>query len=765
MRTLCWACGAYSAGIILSVLALPERLWLPLAGALLLAWLPLRLLKLRWLRGKWPARCRLAALFAALGILTASAQQLFVLRPAEKLDGETRTVSVRALDYPDVYDTGSYLYVRLEEPGLPSVKCRLSAWESGLLADARPGDLLRLRVSFSSAQVRYGEETELYCSRGVFLLGRCGESLTLLERDEQGLRFLPQRIRRSVCEAVGRLFPADASAFLTALLTGEKKPLYEDAALYTALSRSGLMHVAAVSGMHVSLLLGFLSLIIPNKRLSLILGVPLLAIFMGVSGFSPSVCRAALMAILFLLANVSRQEGDPPTALTLILAVLLALNPHAAAGAGLQMSFAATAGLLLFAEPIMDYLRTRLGLKGRHGGLWGLLNGICAAAAASVSAQIFTVPLSLLHFGFVSVVAPVTNILCLWVVSILFTLGYPVLALGAFFPAAGRVCGGILARGVRYIRRVCFFLSGLPAASVYASWPYVLWIVFVYGIFFVCWLRRDREKGFRVLTPLCLSIISLCCVTLGLSLFRPSALRTAVLDVGQGACTVLECGDTVVVVDCGGTYSDKPAERAAGYLRGRAHQRIDALVLTHLHTDHANGAAELLGLMEVGELLIPADADDSNGCLWEILDAAAETGTDVKLIREDTMYTDGRLELRLYPSGQGGGENERGLLALCSVGEYDVLITGDAGREREAEFVMRSDLPDIELLQVGHHGSAGSTSAWLLERLRPETAVISVGYNTYGHPTEEVLDRLERYGVTVHRTDLEGNVTIRSQGD
>ena len=124
----------------------------------------------------------------------------------------------------------------------------------------------------------------------------------------------------------------------------------------------------------------------------------------------------------------------------------------------------------------------------------------------------------------------------------------------------------------------------------------------------------------------------------------------------------------------------------------------------------------------------------------------------------DTTFT-------LIPPLGSGTSNEEGLFVLCSAGDFDALITGDADSAVEAMLVKYYNLPDVELLLVGHHGSNGSTSNEFLNAIRPETAIISVGYNSYGHPRAEVLERLGDAGAEIFRTDLHGSVTVSVNGD
>ena len=185
------------------------------------------------------------------------------------------------------------------------------------------------------------------------------------------------------------------------------------------------------------------------------------------------------------------------------------------------------------------------------------------------------------------------------------------------------------------------------------------------------------------------------------------------------------------------------------------------LVLTHLHADHANGVSALMSRMDVRYLALPADAEDEDGLVGEIISAALRSGTEIMYVSEDTDAAVGGISLRLYEPLGAGDLNERGIIVIASVGDYDMLVTGDVNVAVERLLVDSAALPDFELLVAGHHGSKYATSYELLDAARAETAIISVGYNNYGHPTREALWRLSAYGMTVFRTDQMGTVTLR----
>ena len=147
--------------------------------------------------------------------------------------------------------------------------------------------------------------------------------------------------------------------------------------------------------------------------------------------------------------------------------------------------------------------------------------------------------------------------------------------------------------------------------------------------------------------------------------------------------------------------------------------------------------------------------------MTEILALCGDNGTECFPITANTTVSVDGLELRLYAPMGSDDVNEHGLLIRGDYGDFDFLVTGDAGSGVERLLSSAYKLGDMELLVVGHHGSRSSTCAELLDRITPEAAVISVGANNaYGHPSEEVLARLEERNIDVYRTDLDGTVTI-----
>lgn len=742
----------FAAGTALSHYVLPAS-WLYIVSAAML--IP-ALFCAVFLRGFRRRDGVAAFLFLALGMSWYSMYSGKFIDAAAQYADKTCTVTVRVDEYP--YRDGDYasLNVTLAERGEPSLGIAVSDY-SGTLPELRPGDLAEMELELMDAGERYGEATDVYAARGVHLRAYY-VALHGVERDGRSALYFPQELMNAVRGSIVRVFPEDVQDIMLALLIGDTHGVYEDVELDNALSVTGVAHVVSVSGMHLGFLYSALSALLGRRR-AFFVGVPVLVLFTFMAGCSSAIVRACVMLVLSMLGTVLKRDYDPLAGLAMALLLLLAENPVSVASVSLQLSFASMLGLILITPRLNRWFNRRF--RGAKGRVKGICRTAWSAFSASLGATVFTAPVVAVIFGYVSLLSPLANLLTLWAVSLAFTLGFAAAALGLIYAPLGIAFAWLAAWPARYFVWCISLLARIPYAAVYtADGGVVWWLLFTYAVFIAAIVMR-RRRGLRLAVPVLCSAAVLAAVLISSSLRTADERSVTVLDVGQGQSIALLSGESAVAVDCGGMGSwDDAGDVASEYLLGRGRYGIDAMVLTHLHSDHADGAARLMTRVKVGTLYMPEGTDDSDGELAGILEAAARRGTDVVEISEDTAVSLPGLELSLTAPQDTGDENERGLVVRASIGEYDTVITGDVGAPTERLLAEEGKLPPSELLIAGHHGSRSSNSFELVSAVRPETVVVSVGYNSYGHPTDEALVRLAVTGADIYRTDVNGDVTV-----
>ena len=696
---------------------------------------------------------------AAVGFVSFAAHYDLTTEKAHSLSGSTESVRFVLIASPQEYETYTSAEVRLEREGLPRLKCIFYDSEKEL-GRYSCGDVLTAKVKLSAADVRYGARTDRYTAKDVYLTGNV-KGMILKIGHKSSLVSLASSVSGAISRRVDSIFPADTAPFIKALLVGNKSDIYRDDALYVSLSRAGLMHVVAVSGMHVSFLVAFLRFILGKGRRSAILCIALVWLFVIISGLSPSAVRAAFMQTMLLIAPLVGRENDSVTSLSAALAFLLLLNPFAAGNISLQLSFSAMLGIILFADRIVETLMKPFG----EGRLAQGMKYPIGLIGMSLSVMVFSLPVTAIHFGYVSAVSPLTNLLCLWAIPICFIGGY-VCCLLSLIPAIGQAAALGISLLVRYCFRVCGALASLRYSAIYLSgWASVLWIIALYVSLVLVFLFKCKTH-WKIVIPTATAILGVFLTQLGIGWYYDAARGTvAAIDVGQGQCISAFAGESTVLIDCGSiSYSEYNAgDAATAYLRSRGREKIDYLVLTHLHDDHTNGFERLTNLMQVDTLVLPRSAA-ADEAFFELLQTANQHGTKIRIAKAGDLIVLNGMLLRFFDAENDGDQNERCMPVVVSIGDYDMIVTGDAPQEREKKLIEEFDLALVDVLVVGHHGSKNASCEEYLSAIGGDRALISVGKNNYGLPSTEILERLERFGYTVSRTDTDGTVEIRVHG-
>ena len=680
-------------------------------------------------------RVLLSLLGMAAGLFWFARFESNIMQPVYAMDGVTKEASVRCIGYPEETDYGYRTEgtISIGEKRY-NVLCYLDHGE-----DLKPGNVLSGVFLFRVTAPGGLKESNYYQGEGIFLLAYQQDALTITQ-SERTWRDYTAELRQKILVILEETLPSDVSAFSKALLLGDTSDL--DYGTKSDFTVSGIRHIVAVSGLHVSILFSLLHTVTFRRRiLSALLSLPMLLLFSAMTGFTPSVSRACIMSGIMLLGTLLNREYDKETALSFSALVLLLVNPLVIISVSYQLSFASVAGIFLFAPALRKWL-----LSWKSGRLFSHVAG---SVSVTLGATVMTLPLCAVYFGTVSLAAVLTNLLVLWVVSFVF-YGLMALCLLQGFWSAGAV---ILGKGIvfliRYVLLMAKVIADFPLSAVYTRSPYiVIWLVLVYGLLIVFLLGKNRKP----LTFGCCTVLGLC-IALMASWTEPmtDAVRFTVLDVGQGQCLLLQSEGKNFLVDCGSSTDALAADTAAETLLSQGISTLDGLILTHYDRDHAGGVENLLSRIDAELLVLPPVHSERQLQAKQIL-----YGSD------DLLLTYGNTKIRIYPSRIPGNDNENSLCILFDTENCDILITGDRDGFGERSLLRNSAIPDVDVLVAGHHGSKNATCEELLAAVSPEIVCISAGKdNRFGHPARELLQRLENYGCAVYRTDLQGDILIR----
>jgi len=562
--------------------------------------------------------------------------------------------------------------------------------------------------------------------------------------------------------------------------------------------RSGLLHIMAVSGENVVLLCTLLgaalSALALGRRLRLFLMLPMIAVYVLVTGASPSIVRAGVAGALVTVAGLASRPIDLPMLVLAPAAVLLTMNPWNLLDVGFQLSFAAVIGLFLLAHHFVRLLRF-------------LPHSLAETAGITAAASVATAPISLAAFGQASLIGVVANVAGGFVLGPVMFFGMTSVLVGLVWPPASLPLNMAAGALIAFLLSVARFCAHLPFAVYQWQGVSVGFLVAAGGLAlllmaqllaarlgmgvlrFVISPRRRQAAALAVATLLALALV-----------LAPSAPRApgvptlTVLSVGEGAAALVQTpGGPTTLIDAG-------PSPLAHTLRAHGVRVVDLLILSHGHADHTAGLADVLQSFTVRTALLPRPPTP-NAALDRLQAELEKSGTRVLRCTAPLTAACGGYTVKVLPTSGGESgedanqtENDWALVALVSLGAPDggrsqaggapssgtdgtssqkagaaaaqragetILLPGDA----EGEALGKVVSGPITAVEVPHHGSAGGLDAALLSRFDPSVAVISVGPNRYGHPTQEMLSLLAAAGVPCLRTDRVGDVTLSASPD
>lgn len=575
-------------------------------------------------------------------------------------------------------------------------------------------------------------------------------------------------VRRELSGRMTALAGEREGRFLNGLVLGERNEVPSD--LREDFIVTGVMHLLAISGQQVALvallLVGLLTVLrVPPLPRFLLLSATL-GYYVLLTGASPSVTRAGIMAVTVLGASVVQRRPDLFQALGVAAAAILLAEPNQLFDPGFLLSFAAVLAIVLL-PPVV--LRAAPGITAAAARRrWTDL--AWKGAVVSVAAGLGTAPIAAYFFGRVSLVGFAANLFVVPLSSLALVLG--MLALAASFVWSWLAVGYAAAAEASAwltVRLVGIF-ADFPLASVgfRITLPVLAAVYVLLGLF----LAGVAGRSWKPLFFATLAALNIALFTPLIGGGPPDRLRVTFIDVGQGDAALLQFpGGRTMLVD-GGPRSrafDAGARRVVPLLRHLGVDRLDVLALSHPHGDHLGGLPAVLKAVDVG--LIAEGSGRASGSLYAEFEREAESRgiPRIRYAAGDTVG--GGLPARVYVlspprEAEFGDLNNASIVLKVLYGGTSLLLTGDAEEEAEADLAGRyGPFLDADVLKTGHHGSSTSTTEPFLALVDPERAVISAGEgNRFGHPSPQVVGRLGRLGSAVERTDLSGAVILESDG-
>lgn len=740
-------------------------------------------------------RVRLGAV-VALGFLTGAFRLLFFQPVFAEGDlafyndfSSPVTITGLVVDEPDVRDTYINLRLKAESLQLKGVTHPVA----GLLLVRAPrypehfyGDRLAVTGKLETPPVLENFSYKDYLARfGIHSLVR-RPHLELIE-NSQGNPFWTVLLafKARAAQTINRILTEPYASLLNGILLGIETGIPQG--LYESFNLTGTSHIIVISGSNISLVAGILLLAgqkLLGKRYAPPLAMAGIIIYTFLVGADAAVSRAAVMGLVWVLAIWVGRPGLALNSLIFSGFVLTLLNPLILWDVGFQLSFMATLGLILLVPPLergIFGLLQRL-LKTEQVGLtMALLNELLIVTLA---AQIITGPLIVYHFGRLSLVSLLTNLLILPVQPPIMIVGGLATLAGMIWLPLGQALGWLVWLPLAWTVWMVETTARLPYASLDLG-TFPLWLLLLLyasigaGIWSANHPRTEEERQPHFHLPEISSAstrlwvggaaVGALLVWLAVLSLPDGRLHVAVLDIGQGDAILITTPEgRQILIDGGPTASDL-AWRLGQEMPFWDHS-LDMVVNTHPDADHLAGLPPLLNRYQVNQVLIPDVGGNSSLYReWEMQLAGAgltpiigQTGMEISLSPSVTATL-------LNPGPASTREddvNNHSVVLRLQMGRISFLLPGDIEEPIERRLVLQQAPLAATVLKSAHHGSKTSSSETFLDAVNPQIVVISVGKdNDFGHPSPEVLERYAEHGLTVFRTDEQGTVEFSTDGE
>lgn len=573
------------------------------------------------------------------------------------------------------------------------------------------------------------------------------------------------RWKRDIIKRLLELYETRDAGFIIALILGDKGYLDKD--MYHLYQKSGIAHILAISGLHISLIGMGLYHILRKKcilptRASILLTTVFLIFYMLLTGGQVSVWRAVAMLAIFFISILLGRTYDLLSAVSLVACWILLWNPYYIYQMAFVLSFMAVFAIGIASE----YMIFRYQIKDKNMQLWLI----------AITIQILNLPFFAYFFYGIPLYAILLNLIIIPLTSYLLIACLSTVVFVCLRILEYTCIGGIHYALQLYEALLRIFQS-LPCSYILLGRP-KLWRMCIYYMFFyilllflyhykdICLIYLQKKGIKRVYLYITSILLYLFAIALLLPISSPST-RLTFLDVGQGDGIYMKNGKEDILIDCGSSSNSALGERVLKpFLLSNAVGDIEKVFISHADKDHISAILWILEQEDdilIHEIYLPIQARFDTR--YDILRKAAkntkiiylQAGDRIHMERGDFLCLSPR-EDRHYPN-----INEHSMVLLYEERGFRALFTGDIGFMAEEDMLERysDSLGQMDLLKVGHHGSRYSTHEDFVKRVLPEYAILSYGEgNTYGHPSREVIECLERYGSDIYHTGLSGMIDM-----
>ena len=552
-----------------------------------------------------------------------------------------------------------------------------------------------------------------------------------------------------------KLLPKQEAELEQGILLGDTSDIESD--IKDDFRKCNLSHMLAVSGAHLSYLVLGINTVLSKKSFGIrrrkILSIIFILIFMVIVNMSPSVVRAGISTIITIFATLIYRKQDTYTTISIALLLTLLNNPFAIFDVGLQLSYLATLSIIVFYS---KFTQKQFNNKVKKY--------LYESAMLTFSANILILPITIYEFNTIPINSIISNLLAGPLLGICIILGMFMVILSAVCFSVSKLIAFPLQIILKILIKIIELISKIPFGNYTVKTPWFIVVFLTYVI--IATLIYNKKKITKILTMITLIIFIAMQVFAFVNI--EGKLKIYFIDVGQGdSMLVKTIKGKNILIDGGGSKDpdyDIGEKILVPYLLDRRIKTLDYVIISHFDEDHATGVAQILGKIDVSSIILTRQLEE-NDIYRHILSIAKEKKIKLIYVKEGDVLKIGGIKISIiHPENKlmiNNPMNNNSIVCKVEYNSFSMLLTGDIEMEAE-ELILRKNINlKADVLKVAHHGSKTSTTGEFLKAINPKVALIGVGKNNnFGHPSNEVIQRLKENGTRIYRTDENGEISI-----
>lgn len=628
------------------------------------------------------------------------------------------------------------------------------------------GDKIEVKGNYEKADIQRNYKGFDYLqylkTKKIYGILNCKDVKIISKDNKNDIESIVYGVNKKAKENIKKIFDKKTANLLIGILIGDNKEL--DNNIIENFKNSGVYHILAISGTHISYIVIILELMINqlniDKRIRKIILIIGIIFFTLVTNSGVSIIRAAMMTIMGIVANILYRKSDIVNNIAISMLVLLVINPFTILDISFQLSYGGVIGIILLKKSYENFFKRLVHIKR-----------VNKAISTILSAQTIIINILIYNYHTISLTFLISNLIISIIIGPIIMIGFIIVSVSFLSIKLAYIMAYIENILVNALVITANFFGNMKLSKIYVTTPSSIYIIGYYVLILVLTVFKKKKYYYLIKYKKTIVLINIILI-ISMNIYKFQGLRVYFIDVGQGDSTLIVTqSNKKILIDTGGRTKesgyDIGGQIVLPYLLNRKIKKLDYVMISHFDSDHCEALLTIMDGVKISNLIISKQVERTE--LFEkIIKKAREKYINIILVKKgNVIEIDKSIKLNiLYPNEDliFDDMNNNSIVAKLNYKEFSILFTGDIEEKAERKIIelyQGTDILKSKVLKVAHHGSNTSTSEEFLNEVLPEIAIIGVGKNNkFGHPAKVTIKRLSRIKTSIYRTDMDGEIII-----